>query len=49
MAQLNTAKVKPVKTLLTIREKDRKLRYEKYVEGLHIPEEFKKLARKKNK
>ncbi len=49
MAQLNTTKVKPVKALFTIREKDRKLLYEKYVEGLHIPEEFKQLARKKNK
>ncbi len=49
MEQLNATKLKPIKTLLRIREKDRKLQYEKYVERLDIPEEFKQLARKKNK
>jgi len=49
MEQRSVAKIKPVKILLGIREKDRKLSYDKYLEELSLPEKFKQLARKKNK
>lgn len=49
MEQRSVTKIKPVKILLGIREKDRKLSYDKYLEELALPEKFKQLARKNNK
>ena len=49
MEQRSVAKIKPVKILLRIREKNRKLSYDKYLERLSLSEEFKQLARKQNK
>jgi hypothetical protein len=49
MEQSSIAKMKPIKILLGIREKYRKLSHEKYLEELSsLSEEFKQLARKKN-
>lgn len=49
MQQRSVPRIKAVKILLRIREKDRKLSYNEYLEELSLPEEFKQLARKKNK
>jgi len=49
MEQRSVAKIKPIKILLGIREKYRKLSHEKYLEELSsLSEEFKQLARKKD-
>gem|GEM_PF-2824897 len=49
MQQPDTTKVKPIKTLLRIRQKYRKLSREKYLEELSsLSEEFKQLTRKKD-
>ncbi len=49
MEQSSIARMKPIKTLLRIREKYRKLSHEKYLEELSsLSDEFKQLARKKD-
>ncbi len=48
MEQRSIPRSKPVKVLLRIREKDRKLSYDKYLEALSLTKEFKQLAREKN-